>query len=431
MIAQLKLKLYFPIAWYFRFFASIRLKKWNPRILVVTGSNGKTTLLHLLEAQIGKRAKYSHHANSSFGIPFDILGLQRETLLKSEWISLFLKAPFAAFNKPPAESLYIVEADCDRPGEGEFLASFLKPEVVLWVSTARTHALQFDKVMRHSHFKTVEEAIANEFGYFLQYAKKYAVINGDSELQKGQIKRTKAEVNMIKKSDQLESYYIDNKGSSFKIDKIKYSFSAMLPEEVFYLIAMCKKAVEYLGFEFDNNFPHFQMPPGRGSLFKGINNITIIDSCYNANLASMTAILEMYKKFSAEKKWAVIGDMLEQGSGEKAEHEKLAEILAAYNFEKLILMGPRVSEYTYPLLVKSLKLKVQSDEQGERITKYENPKDVLDYIINNIQGGETILFKGARFMEGIIENLLLDKKDAAKLVRREKVWEIRRRKWGL
>jgi hypothetical protein len=47
-----------------------------------------------------------------------------------------------------------------------------------------------------------------------------------------------------------------------------------------------------------------------------------------------------------------------------------------------------------------------------------------------LQGGETILFKGARFMEGVIENLLVDKKDAAKLVRREKIWEIRRKQWG-
>ena len=48
MFGQLKKKLYFPVAGYFRFFAAIRLKRWNPRIIVVTGSNGKTTLLHLL-----------------------------------------------------------------------------------------------------------------------------------------------------------------------------------------------------------------------------------------------------------------------------------------------------------------------------------------------------------------------------------------------
>ena len=70
MLSRLKRLLYFPIASYFRFFAVLRLRRWNPRIVVVTGSNGKTTLLHMLEAQLGAKARYSHHANSSFGIPF-------------------------------------------------------------------------------------------------------------------------------------------------------------------------------------------------------------------------------------------------------------------------------------------------------------------------------------------------------------------------
>ena len=78
MISKIKRSLYFPLAHYFRFFAKIQLLLWRPRIILITGSNGKTTLLHLLESQIGDKAKYSHHANSSYGIPFDILGLKRE-----------------------------------------------------------------------------------------------------------------------------------------------------------------------------------------------------------------------------------------------------------------------------------------------------------------------------------------------------------------
>src|SRR3990167_7667164 len=81
MISKIKKFFYFPLAYYFRFFAQIRLSLWKPIIIVITGSSGKTTLLNLIESQIGDRAKYSHHANSSYGIPFDILGLKRETLM--------------------------------------------------------------------------------------------------------------------------------------------------------------------------------------------------------------------------------------------------------------------------------------------------------------------------------------------------------------
>src|SRR4029079_19637449 len=99
IISKLKSVLYFPIANYFKFFADIKLKRWNPRIIVITGSSGKTTLLHLIESQIQDKAKYSHHANSAYGIPFDILGLERKTLTPGEWIYLFLAAPFRIFSK--------------------------------------------------------------------------------------------------------------------------------------------------------------------------------------------------------------------------------------------------------------------------------------------------------------------------------------------
>jgi UDP-N-acetylmuramyl pentapeptide synthase len=420
MISKLKKVLYFPLASYFRFFARMRLKRWNPRVIVVTGSNGKTTLFHLLEAQLRNQARFSHYANSSFGLPFNILGLTRKTLLKTEWISLFLLAPFRVFAPIPKESIFVAEADCDRPGEGKFLAEFLRPEVVLWVSTSRTHAVNFESLVDQKLFATVEEAIAYEFGYFLEYCSKFVVIDGDEPLQIQQLKRTTAEVKKITKESYFEKYSIDKEGTKFTIDKNDYSFSVMLPEVSFHAIQMCKEAVGYLDLSFDSSFAHFTIPPGRGSIFQGIKDTTIIDSCYNANLSSMEVILEMYKKFPGENKWAVIGDMLEQGRGEKEEHEKLGALLKTYDFEKLILLGPRVSKYSYPLLI-----------DKKPVVAFENPKDVLDYLKTNMNGGEVLLFKGARFMEGIIENLLKNKSDGAKLSRREKAWEIRRKQWGL
>src|SRR3989304_7990628 len=98
MFQKIKKVLYFPLAYYFRFFAQIKLARWNPRIIVVTGSSGKTTLLHLIKSQLREKAYYSHHANSSYGIPFDILGMTRKTLMLYEWLELFLKAPFLAFS---------------------------------------------------------------------------------------------------------------------------------------------------------------------------------------------------------------------------------------------------------------------------------------------------------------------------------------------
>ncbi len=424
MMTNLKRFLYFPVASYFRFFASIRLKRWSPKVIVVTGSNGKTTLLHMLESQIGDQAKYSHHANSSFGIPFDILGLQRKSLIKSEWLGLILKAPFAAFRNPSKEKLYVVEADCDRPGEGRFLSELLRPEIVLWISTSKTHSMNFDILVQWGKFATVEEAIAYEFGYFIEYSQDTVIVNGDMELMSDQLKRTKAKIISIKKADALKKYKVDKSGTIFEIEHSRYRFNCLLPKEVFYSIEMCRKAVEYLNLSFDNSFSKLSMPPGRGSIFQGVKDITIVDSSYNLSPGSLRAVLDSFNKFFTKDKWVVIGDMLELGESEKEEHEKLAKIISGYDFNKIILMGPRVSKYSFPKLENLL-----NDEN--KLVKFAGPKETLDYIIDNIKGGETILFKGARFMEGIIEHLLKNKEDINKLTRREKIWDIRRKKFGL
>ncbi len=413
ILKYIKRILYFPVAHYFSFFAKIRLSLWKPTIVVITGSNGKTTLLHLIESQLGNKAKHSHHANSSFGIPFNILGLDRKELTLGEWPSLFLLAPARAFKSPPKENLYIVEADCDRPNEGKFLSSLLKPEVIIWLTVSKTHSLNFNNL----------ETIANEFGYFLEVSSKLAILNGDNNLITKQIPRTQAKLGKIYKQNHLKAYQIFRSSTEFKIDNNEYLFKFLLPEDTFYSITACKLLLNYLNLAFDSSFKNFTLPPGRSSIFKGIKNTTIIDSSYNATPASMSASLNMYKIYPANKKWVILSDMIELGEEEEIEHQKLAKLIVDTKLDKVILMGPRIVKYTLPKLLEI--------EPKIAVEIYLTPIEVLNYLKKNITGGEVLFFKGARFLEGIIEHLLKDKKDVSKLCRREKVWVERRKKWGL
>ena len=86
-------------------------------------------------------------------------------------------------------------------------------------------------------------------------------------------------------------------------------------------------------------------------------------------------------------------------------------------------MGPRITKYTLP---KILEIAPKTD-----VVSFLEPREVLNYLQKNIRGGETIFFKGARFLEGVIQHLLKNKSDTLKLCRREKVWVERRKKWGL
>ena len=104
---------------------------------MITGSAGKTTMLNLIESQLGKKAHYSHNANSIFGISFDILGMTGVTGSKLKWLDLLGRAPFRAFRAHYDQDFYIVETDAERPHEAEMIASWLKPEVSFWVSLGR------------------------------------------------------------------------------------------------------------------------------------------------------------------------------------------------------------------------------------------------------------------------------------------------------
>ncbi len=421
MIRRIKQLFYFPIAYYFRFWAQIQLSLWRPRIIVITGSSGKTTLLHLIESQLGDKARYSHQANSSYGIPFDILGLKRISLALDEWPYLFLLAPFRAFRKAPYEKLYIVEADCDRPGEGKFLASLLKPEITLWISSSLTHSANFDYLVKSKCFSSVEEAIAYEFGYLLEYTEKTAIINGDSNLIKKQLVRTDILIHPISQIS-LKSYKVLEDSTEFIIEDKKYSINFIVPKGVFYLVLMTKLLMETLKLPFDSSFPNLVLPPGRNSVFKGVKDTVLIDSTYNSTPDAVKSMLELFNLYPGKEKWLVLGDMIELGNEEKEEHEKLAKIINSMDLSKIILIGPRVSKYTYPKL---------NPDLAEGAEKFIMPKEGLGYILQNIKGGETMLFKGARFLEAIIEHLLLNKSDSNKLVRREKAWQNRRKAWGL
>ena len=162
------------------------------------------------------------------------------------------------------------------------------------------------------------------------------------------------------------------------------------------------------------------MPPGRSSLFRGFKNTTLLDSSYNADVESVAAILRTAEMISGEK-WLVLGDLIEQGKLEQEEHERLARIVATGDFKRTVLVGPRMRKYVKPILEKN----------GKAALSFISPKEALDYIVPALSGGEILVFKGARFLEGIIEHLLADTADAAHLCRREKVWVARRKNFGL
>ena len=419
-IARLKKRFYFIAAGYFRFFANFSLKRWNPRIIALTGSAGKTTMLHLVEFELGKDAHYSHDANSAFGVAFDILGLKGIKGSKLRWLFLLIAAPLRSLYYKHSEQFYVVEIDGERPHETEFLASWLKPEITLWISLGRSHAIQFEQEVKEGKFASLDDAITDEFAKLPENTKCLVFIDGDSELMKKATKNIKARVNEYKKSD-MKKYIVYPTRTDFGTMNCSFHFNSPQPRDLSIQLLMLKDLMKYLKIPLKTDFSDMPLPPSRSSFFYGKKGLKLIDSSYNAHIISMQSILEMAKSLHASHKWLVIGDIVEQGEIEGKEHKKLADLIASVNPEEIILVGRRTKQYTAPRL----------KELGFSPKTTLDPRKALAYIEKNTTGEETIIFKGSQYLEWIIEKLLENPEDASKLCRREPAARRRRKKRGL
>ena len=424
---KLKKKIYFFVAGYFGFWASIYLRRWNPKIMAVVGSSGKTTILHLLESQMKSAAYYSHHANSAFGIPFNILGLSRKSYGINEWFLFALFAPFKAYAKIRKEKYYVAEADAERPGEGLFLSSLLKPHALIWLSLEEAHGINYDRFVAEElsgdeRLEKVKAEMAEEFGNFARLTQEFAVLNEDNPFIKKQSANMRVKISWVGEKDILGAK-VNEHSISFKTANAFYEIPKLVPLDVCLSAETVDRLLSQYGFPVDRNFAGFYLPPGRSSVFRGIRDIVIIDSTYNATIGGMKAMLRLFAEYPAKKKWLVLGDMIEQGKSEEREHELLSDYIFGVNPEKIVLVGPRLKKYAYADL---------SGRYGEeKVVSYEMPGEALSYLESKLSGGETILFKGARYLEGIVEKLLKDPKDASMLCRREQIWVKKRKEWGL
>lgn len=389
-------------------------------MIAVTGSAGKTTMLSMLEHEMGKKAHYSHDANSAFGVSFDMLGLRGVRGSKLKWLYLFIAAPFRGLFYRHTEPFYVVEIDGERPHEAEFLAKWLRPEVTIWVSIGLSHAAQFEKLVAEGKFEDLSAAITAEFANLPANTKKRVYIDADSKLMVEATSDIKAEVIPIKKS-LIKKYVVYPDSTDFTYGDTTFHFNHPEPKDVAFNLFVLQDLMKYLKLPFNPDFTEMRQAPGRCSHFKGYKGIDIVDSTYNAHMISMTSVLDMAKRMHAERKWLVIGDIVEQGSLEETEHRRLAKLIAEVKPDKVILVGHRTKEYTAPELKKL----------GIAAVATTDPRKALNYLERRLRGNETVIFKGSQYLEWVIEKLLLDPKDAKKLCRRERAAVQRRKSWGL
>lgn len=437
-----------PVLWWLRFWARRVLKKNHPFIVGVTGSAGKSSAIDAIASVLKlkfKNLKVAEKANSESGIPADILGLHFANYSFFDWLRICTLAPIqtirAISNQQSAINnsfdCYLVEMGIDEPTPPknmEYLLTILKPDIGVILNALPVHTQQFERPGFASQGRALIKSIATEKGKLITENKnlKFAILNADQPEIASLRPATGTRIVTFGKKENSEitvkSVTSSLKGSiiSLFINHKSYFinlYNTALPEFYGHTIASALAVAFALNINLekasDAVSENFKLPPGRGRIFEGINNTTIIDSSYNASGETMLGSLKMLQNIGKNKiKIAVLGDMRELGSQAEAEHLKVAGA-AVKIADKIILIGPLMKQYAIPL-TKQSKIPVNW---------FPTAGETASYLMENLSGNEIILVKGSQntiFLEIVVEALLKNKSDVENLCRRGKFWDKKR-----
>ena len=133
----------------------------------------------------------------------------------------------------------------------------------------------------------------------------------------------------------------------------------------------------------------FSHTKSRMEILKNEKNVTIINDCYNASYESVKAALEYIFSIDANRKIAVLGDVLELGEFSSKMHEKMGEEVVKNNIDILITVGMDAKIIANTVKSKTDKIKVYS---------FENNVEAINLLKQQMMNNDVILVKASNAM---------------------------------
>ena len=349
-------------------------RKVNPKLVAITGSNGKTTVKQMISnilSRVGNTCSTKGNLNNHIGVPLTLLNLRENN------------------------EYAVIEMGANHHGEIDHLSSLAEPQVAVITNAGPAHLEGFGSVAGVAQAKgeiihgvceggtVVLNADDQYLDVWLEKSKHLKVITfGFSERA-----TIRGEIN----DDQSLSVYMNDNYININLP---------LPGKHNAYNALASFAVG-IAFQIDINEIKFGLENadqvhGRLQLKQGMLGATIIDDTYNANPASLQAAIEVL--CSQEKEpWLVLGDMGELGEDTVSIHAHMGELAKAAGVKKLFGLGELAKQAV--------------DEFGEN-GFFFNKHDVLSReLLNQMNENCCILIKGSRtmHMEDVV-NFLIESK---------------------
>ena len=351
-------------------------KQFNLPVIGITGSNGKTIvkewLNQLLEEQYTIiRSPKSY--NSQIGVPLSVWPLNEQ------------------------HELAIFEAGISQPGEMEQLQKIIQPTIGIFTNVGEAHSEGFVNVRQKVNeklqlFKQVQTLIycqddpeinSGVAGLWQQMSNsnRFEIFSwsmmSDATLQIRGVAKEGAKTTITAGYQQEEISIVIPFTDNASVENAIHCWCVLLHLQI--PQAVIAQKMQELG------------PVAmRLELKKGINNCSIINDSYSADLSSFTIALDFLSQQQQHtRRTVILSDILQSGRSEKDLYAEVARLLQQRQVNRLIGIGARISHH-------------QSIFQAAGIPELSFYSSIDAFIkeMNHIPfKEETILLKGARIFE--------------------------------
>ena len=345
-------------------------------VIGVTGSMGKTTAKEAIAAVLAQAAstlKSTGNQNNEIGLPLTLLELGSE------------------------HRFAVLEMGMYALGEIALLCRLAQPRVGVVLNVGPIHLERLGTIERIAQAKAeLVQALP---------ADGLAILNGDDPrvAQMAQLTRSKAITYGLQPGRTLWADHITVRGLdgvSMRVHLEPNVFPQVLPECDLHLQLLGRHAVytalaaATVGLSFGLGWEAIQRgldAVGYGLRLvpePGINGITLLNDCYNANPSSTIAALDVLTDVPG-RHIAILGDMLELGSEELGSHREVGQH-AAETVDLLVTLGNRAHEIAAGARASGL--------AAEAVYEFSSNAEVIAFITPKLEMGDVILIKGSRGM---------------------------------
>lgn len=416
-----------------RFFAKKIIAKYQPTIVGVTGSLGKTSTKEaiytvLASSYVTRRTIQSY--NNEIGLPLTVLGKKPAGKSIYSWLVVFLSAVkqiiFLDKNYP---EVLVLEIAADHPGDIKYLTDIAPCNYSVLTSVAPVHLEYFKKI----------ENIRNEKLQIFSVltSKGFAIFNSDDKNIKP-LPRLSAQVfDYAVENDRavLQAFDVDYELGTYEDfeiisgikGKIRYR-DAVVP---FFLPGILGKHLVYsalaaisVGICFEMNLveittalKNFRSSPGRLNLLAGLKNSFVIDDSYNSSPAAAReslSVLADFPKNNNGKKIAVLGSMNELGELSESAHKELGKLVYEKGIDILITFGELAAGINQGAEAVGF-----SKNKSFHFSKHQ---EIIDYLKRNLNSGDVILIKGSQTgvrLEKVVAGIMAHPQSARELLVRQ------------